>query len=209
MLVLELSETGGQTGGRVASIVVNYKDSSGSTVKTETVAVPEQNQIAAGGKMNFQATVSQPGMSAETIEALLQLSDDNGVSVSVSDSTTATFPKICTTTPTQPCLLNDRFQVDIDWNDGNGQSGMAQTNNLTNDSGFFWFFSPDNTDLLVQVLDMCGNYNRFWVFASGLTNVEFDLTVTDSQTGATKVYSNPLGVPFQAISDTSAFATCP
>jgi hypothetical protein len=47
------------------------------------------------------------------------------------------------------------------------------------------------------------------VFASGLTNVEVELTVTDTQTGATAMYHNPLDQSFQSIQDTSALKTCP
>jgi hypothetical protein len=61
------------------------------------------------------------------------------------------------------------------------------------------------------VLDACGlpNFNNFWVFAAGLTNVEVRLTVTDVRTRQTKQYVNPLGVAFQPIQDTTDFHVCP
>lgn len=64
------------------------------------------------------------------------------------------------------------------------------------------------TDAL-QLLNSCNNNDHFWVFASATTSVEYDLTVTDTATGTSRVYSNDLGQPAQAITDTSAFATCP
>lgn len=48
-----------------------------------------------------------------------------------------------------------------------------------------------------------------WVLAAATTNVEYTLTVTDTQTDEERVYGNPLGVQSPAITDTSAFATCP
>ena len=42
------------------------------------------------------------------------------------------------------------------------------------------------------------------VFFGSLTNVEFTLTVTDTHTGQTKIYQNPLG-GFASVGDTSAF----
>jgi hypothetical protein len=36
-----------------------------------------------------------------------------------------------------------------------------------------------------------------------------NLTLTDTKTGTVKTYTNPLGVAFQPIQDTNAFATCP
>jgi hypothetical protein len=39
--------------------------------------------------------------------------------------------------------------------------------------------------------------------------VEYTLTVTDSATGCSVAYENPLGVISPAIVDTTAFADCP
>ncbi len=55
----------------------------------------------------------------------------------------------------------------------------------------------------------CGFNGRFWVFASATTNVEFSLRVTDTETGVTREYLNPLGTSAAAITDTGAFAVCP
>jgi PA domain len=107
-------------------------------------------------------------------------------------------------------LGDDRFQVTAFWATDT-DSGPATSLGMTKDSGFFYFFDPDNVELVVKVLNACSapEFNRFWVFAGGLTNVEVDLTVVDTQTGRTKIYSNPLDHPFEPIQDTDAFATCP
>jgi hypothetical protein len=63
--------------------------------------------------------------------------------------------------------------------------------------------------MLIKVLDGCNINNRYWVFAAATTNVEYTLRVTDTETGASKQYRNPLGQASPAITDTSAFATCP
>jgi len=75
--------------------------------------------------------------------------------------------------------------------------------------GAFWFFSPDNPELLVKILDGCSVNGAKWLFASAATNVGFTLTVTDTTTGAQRVYTNPDRNPAAPIQDTSAFATCP
>ena len=107
------------------------------------------------------------------------------------------------------CLLNDgRFRVDVDWR-SSSSSGTGQVISSTFDSGIFYFFNPNNQDLLVQLLDACSNNDHFWVFANASTNVEFDLRVTDTETGETRLYENELGQPAPPIQDTSAFATCP
>ena len=97
------------------------------------------------------------------------------------------------------CLGNDRFQIAAAWQDpATGDQNVAQAVTLTADSGYFWFFDEDNIELTVKTLDGCGSNGFEWVFASGMTNVQVTLTVTDVLTGAFKRYVNPAGTPFAA-----------
>jgi hypothetical protein len=115
----------------------------------------------------------------------------------------------CTPSDSVLCLNQDRFRVEIGWKDFNGATGPGRVVPFgSDDSGLMWFFSPNNWEVLVKVLDGCGINNRFWVFAAATTNVEYRLRVTDTVTGAVKTYDNPLGVRAAAITDTSAFSTC-
>lgn len=120
-------------------------------------------------------------------------------------------PPPCQPDATTHCLNDGRFRVEVEWTDFQGSEGLGMAILPSADSGEFWFFHPDNTELIVKVLDACDlpGSNDFWVFAAGLTNVELTLTVTDTETDEVRVYDNPLGAPFQPILDTSAFATCP
>jgi hypothetical protein len=113
----------------------------------------------------------------------------------------------CVPGPTTLCLEDGRFKVEARWATENG-SGAGQAVGLTDDSGRFWFFGEENPEIVVKVIDACASYDRFWVFASGLTNVEVQLTVTDTQEGRTRQYFNPQGKAFAPIQDTGAFATC-
>ena len=105
-----------------------------------------------------------------------------------------------------------RFRVTVTWGStgDNIVGGPVIPLDLPpSDSGFFYFFSPDNWEMLVKVLDGASINNRFWVFSAATTNVEYTLRVTDTETGQTKSYENPLGHCAPAVTDTSAFATCP
>jgi hypothetical protein len=106
-------------------------------------------------------------------------------------------------------LNEDRFEVRVSFRTPQGQEGEGQAIKLTSDTGYFFFFEEDNVELVVKVLRGCGVNGHYWVFAGGLTNVEVDLTITDTQTGDMQTYTNPLRTPFQPIQDTEAFATCP
>ena len=116
----------------------------------------------------------------------------------------------CTPTETALCLGGTgRFRVEVMWRTPTGESGDGQAVPFLLDTGFFWFFDSRNIELVVKVLDACSSpFESFWVFASGLTNVEVDLRVTDTLTGEMRVYRNPQGQSFQPIQDTAAFATC-
>ncbi|HEV8240191.1 MAG TPA: CSLREA domain-containing protein [Thermoanaerobaculia bacterium] len=103
------------------------------------------------------------------------------------------------------CMVGNRFRVLAHWRTPAGSEGDAEGVQLTPDSGYFWFFGPDNVEVTVKVLDGCGVNNRYWVFSSGVTNVEVTLEVVDTVTGATKTYTNPLNQVFRSILDTGAF----
>jgi Trypsin len=118
-------------------------------------------------------------------------------------------PTPCVPSDTVMCLSGGRFQVQATWKTPDGASGVAHTVSLADDSGYLWFFSASNAEAIVKVLNGCSLSNHYWVFAGGLTNVQTMVTVTDSQTGFTRTYTNPQGTAFAPIQDTSAFATCP
>jgi pseudomonalisin len=119
------------------------------------------------------------------------------------------MPSPCVASVTTLCLNGNRFKVTAAFNAGASGSGNAQVVSLSDDTGYLWFFSAANAEALVKVLDGCALGGHYWVFAGGLTNVNVVLTVTDSQTGATKTYTNPQGTTFLPIQDTMAFSTCP
>ncbi|MCH7665288.1 MAG: hypothetical protein IH936_05085 [Acidobacteria bacterium] len=109
------------------------------------------------------------------------------------------------------CLHDGRFKVTLDWSDFDGVSGEAVPMASGFDAGLFSFFDADNWEMVVKVLDACDvrGSDHFWVFYASTTNVEYTLTVTDTKSDEVRVYGNPLGVQSPAITDTSAFATCP
>ncbi|MEA2600130.1 MAG: hypothetical protein QOF89_1122 [Acidobacteriota bacterium] len=133
---------------------------------------------------------------------------DNGARLLAATFGRGVYELSCPPTPTALCLGNGRFRATVDWQTGDGRSGAAQAIALTSDTGYFWFFGPDNVEIVLKVLDACSFNNRFWVFVGGLTDVRAVVTVTDTLTGAVQVYVNNQGRAFQPIQDTAAFATC-
>ena len=102
------------------------------------------------------------------------------------------------------CLLDGRFEATAEWSTADGRIGAGTPIADTDATGYMWFFSPGNIELAVKALDGTAINNAFWVFAAGLTDVDYRLTVTDTATGASKTYSNP-SRPFCGLGDTTAF----
>ena len=106
-------------------------------------------------------------------------------------------------------LNQDRFWVSVDFQGHSGPPGVGHlVAGRSEDSAIFWFFQPDNWEVMVKVLDACGVNGHYWVFAAATTDVEYNLTVWDLYTGQASSYFNPLGQAAPAVTDTAAFATC-
>jgi hypothetical protein len=116
-------------------------------------------------------------------------------------------PGACVPSDLQMCFHNGRFAVKMAWNASDGRTGSGRvTTDPVTDSGLFYFFEPSNREALIKVLDGRAINGSWWVFASCATDLGLDIKVTDTVTGAEKVYSHqPPGTPFVAITDTASF----
>ena len=131
----------------------------------------------------------------------------------------STFPSIAQflgTVQTGPCTPNAttlcvddqpgdrRFKVQVTFQ-GTGNGNAIPLSSLgVNSGGLFWFFGPNNPELLVKVLNGCGLNNRYWIFWSAGTDVALTLTVTDTVRGQAKTYTNPQGTAARPVQDTNA-----
>ena len=112
--------------------------------------------------------------------------------------------------PAELCLGDGgRFRTEIDWTTAGGRGAAERVIAPATDSGLFYFFDPNNWEMLVKVLDGCGINDRYWVYAAATTDVGYALRVVDTVSGQAKVYRNPLGTTSPAITDGDAFALCP
>ena len=116
----------------------------------------------------------------------------------------------CFESDTVLCLANDRFAVTVDWQteQGGGGAGVGHAVRETDNTGMFWFFEPSNLELMIKVLEGCPVNDHFWVFFAGLTNVGFEVRVTDTVAGETNVYTNEDGTTALPVLDNVAFETC-
>lgn len=92
---------------------------------------------------------------------------------------------------------DSRFEVKVAFETvlGGGSSGTGTPISLNslgvNAGGLFWFFGADNPELLVKIIDGCPVNGHYWVFYAAVTEVGFDLTITDTQSGEVWQRTNP------------------
>jgi len=91
------------------------------------------------------------------------------------------------------CLFGDRFRVEVRWVKRDGSEGVGTAIPANDRTGFFWFFNATNIELVVKVLDGRDANGHFWFFYGALSSVFYELTVTDTETGSSKTYTNTQG----------------
>ncbi|MGH9399997.1 MAG: LamG domain-containing protein [Thermoanaerobaculia bacterium] len=164
------------------------------------------------GTINVPMTTATPGLvavwslNASGNDALATYSGTlNGATAFL------TFPPSAGCAPTATSLCFEaRFSLIASWRAPDGSTGVGRVvPGASSNSGLFWFFSSDNWELLVKELNGCALNSRRWVFSAATTNVQYRLTVLDQTRGAQKIYFNYQGLNAPAVTDTSAFATCP
>ncbi len=106
------------------------------------------------------------------------------------------------------CLNQGRFHVEMDWTDFQGNSGAGRAVALTGDTGYFFFVNPSNVEVVIKVLNGTALNQHFWVFYGALSNVQYQIRVTDTVTGFRKTYNNPLR-NFASVGDTAAIPANP
>ena len=104
------------------------------------------------------------------------------------------------------CLQDSRYAVAVEWRKPDGESGAGRVVHAgTNDSGLFTFFSRENWEILIKVLDGCALNGHVWVYGASTTDLGYTIRVTDTVTGVAKEYGNEPGLPAPAITDGTAF----
>ncbi len=135
------------------------------------------------------------------------------VSVRTWDGTQHDFT--CTPADDRLCFENGRFGVKVTWwnqhhqgptpriGDGRrvgvaGDAGAGRT-------GFFWFFKPDNVELVLKMLDGSSINQYEWLFYGALSDVEYWVTVEDYWAHhQSRTYHNPPG-EICGLADPTAF----
>jgi hypothetical protein len=186
-----------------ASTTIQFFDSSG--VSLGTFAVPallpgSQNLSFLGVSFNAGERVARVRITSGN--AALGPNDNpaGGVDIVAMDDFLYGEPQAlqaaggCATDASSLCVNGGRFKVTAVFRAPTQSASLpAAAAGIAADSGAFSFFSANNLELLVKVVDGRAFNGKFWVFIASASNVEYTVTVTDTTTNAVKTYTNPQG----------------
>ncbi len=120
------------------------------------------------------------------------------------------FDPACRAGATTLCLRDYRFKVEVTWNvPAIGENPAGVVPGASNASGNFYFFDPENWEMLVKVLDGCSINGHYWFFLAAATDVGWELVIEDTASGELRSDASPFGHRAGPVIDTAAFATCP
>lgn len=170
-----------------------------STSETGSPAVLMNNSLAS----SVLGQVEVPGLSKRDISVGVALiTDDAGIrhdivvhdldsDAPLSSRNFRSFVPGCIPDDQTLCLNQSRFEVKAAWRDFAGHTGVGHASGLTGEAGYFWFFSQNNIEVMIKVLD--GRYinDHWWVFFGALSTVEYTISVRDTFTGESRSYYNP------------------
>jgi hypothetical protein len=109
---------------------------------------------------------------------------------------------------TTPLLFDGGYRVQMCYETRAGDVGEGKAGIwASGESGLLWFFNRGNAEVLIKVLSSaCGlaNNEHVWVFVAPVTDLAFNLYVTDSE-GNTWPHHNRQGDTASTRSDTRAF----
>jgi hypothetical protein len=121
-------------------------------------------------------------------------------------------PPTCTSSATEACLINGRFKVGIAYlnqfanppQPGNFLVKKLREGAQNPDVAIFGISSPEAIEVVVRIQDARPfGLQRFDIYYGGLTDLEYTVTVTDTQKGLTKTYRNPPGTVGGGVDRTS------
>ena len=115
----------------------------------------------------------------------------------------------CVPGPFAACLQGGRFLVRARWRTAD-DAGPAWTESVSDSSGYLWFFSPENAEVLFKVLDACAMPGApgYWVGIAAATPVDYTVVVTDVETGLSKEYTSD-SAQSAPLLDFETFRDCP
>jgi photosystem II stability/assembly factor-like uncharacterized protein len=195
-----LSRYSGSTAGGTAVAIYGFGFASDMTVTFGGISATDINVLDPR-----YLTATAPAHAAGTVDIVVSRPAGSGRLAGAFTYVVPPGVVPCVASASALCANGGRFKVQVAWRvPSQGTSGSGNAVPITGDTGAFWFFTDNNLELVVKVVDGRAFNNKFWVFYGALSDVEYTITVTDTDSGAVKTYFNPSGT-LASIADTAAF----
>ncbi|HKI86951.1 MAG TPA: hypothetical protein VKA53_09420 [Thermoanaerobaculia bacterium] len=91
------------------------------------------------------------------------------------------------------CLQGGLFEVSATWSSDSGPVAASATPLSGDQAGIFSFFGPENPEVTVKTLDFRKLYGTYLVFTGGASDLGWQVTVRNTETGDSTVISSPAG----------------
>ena len=208
---------GFQGGSCVVGAECNPRDAGATTI----MVVPHVPGVAAGKHFSTSSMVyvggpdNHVGLASGGVEGKKYPLGEKGVHESV-DVLRWSIPRLAMSRQLQPpepvdsetdlILHGGRFTASILVDSGDSFLRPARPVDVDlpgESSGLFYFFDPENAEVLFKVLNGCEVNGHWWVFAAAATDLYFELTVVDRQRTTSERYVS-VGRP-PPITDVAAF----
>ena len=96
--------------------------------------------------------------------------------------------------PEDALFTFDYYRVKLCYETPDGKVGQGRPKSIgSSESGLIWFFSRDNIELLIKVLNGCSINGHRWVYVAPATDVAFNLYVEKTTDGTRWVFRNRQG----------------
>lgn len=106
---------------------------------------------------------------------------------------------------TTPLVFDGGYNVRMCYETSEGTVGEGKAGIwASGESGLLWFFTRDNAEVLIKVLNGCFYNDHRWVYVAPVTDLAFNLYVVDSE-GRTWSHHNRQGDTASTRSDNEAF----
>jgi hypothetical protein len=193
------------TGMSTTHIRLSWTDNSGDETSFNIERKIDGNFVHIGFAGINATQVPLPEFSAgESATFRIRATNAGGHSAYSNEATgmANSIPGTCTPSPTEVCLLDNRFKVKVDYvnpfSNPPNQPGMFLAARLlvgvqNPDTALFGFSSAQAVEVVVRVQDTRPFAPRFDVYYGGMTDVGYTVTVIESATGVGRQYTNRAG----------------